>query len=919
MSNIHKLIEYVVNNWPTILHEVSYGKDLLKKIIDGFKEDIETYGGDYNNITDEQLLKYIEIFDDLRKSGAIEKADILQYDLPELIRTLNNKKQFKGTDEAEPDPTISEVVYNDDNITVWSGARQEYCVRHGADQPMRAGANRWCITEPGGRYWGNYRYSESSGYPTFYLIKNRSLPISDKLSFVAVQILQNGNYKYTNRSNSPGMSSEMSWGQLINEVPWLSEIPNLRNLIRWIPFTPEEKRTKGVQTRKMSYESWLSIPLPKRMDYLTIYGKDEKPFTDLSMDNFLSKKLPKEDLKNTAREIVSTYGVIDLNFLLSNLESFTPANQKSILYQLTSREGGQVRQKIKTNLLSSPNIDFSVKKLITAQDIWDKDNNEAIYLATDSRGQEAIVKLYIPTSGNISMSLYKDGYNFSSVALNKKTSPLLLAYPDIDKMPLKILLDLLSKGAISRGVIDRIIKKGQEDPNSAIIVKNTEDGRIILDTNSFTAYKLVGDEISKTTFDTPEVQQILAQELSNTGLQQNALRLVTNEEDIPDYIDKIPFLSILLSTPSDQRIFTYRQDNLILIIAPEANMSIFAVPTNTVLTETYSSYTYGENTQNWRRYTGSGKLNEEAAWAAYFNYLRSKNLSYNDQQLREFLDSQSYGAKDSKASFIKANPPLNVGNQYRPFIVTIDGTERLILLNTANSADSLIIGKRGNLIRSNIKSTTAQQLLRANPLPGAPAGEEPAAPAAAAAMGAGQAIADPLRRRGRPAAGAQVRPVVQQPNAGIGVTIDQYFAQFPQGAELQTAFNALPNGLRNPFVLVTSSPLAGDRGASRRTNLLPGDGRVVRVLNSTTSPSKMYIIQLDSGLMIASIVIQPGNSHYIMRQNGPVIRLADPSALATALQQNNLNEELTGAITRLHIAHNPSILKEKLKQKQNES
>jgi hypothetical protein len=120
-------------------------------------------------------------------------------------------------------------------------------------------------------------------------------------------------------------------------------------------------------------------------------------------------------------------------------------------------------------------------------------------------------------------------------------------------------------------------------------------------------------------------------------------------------------------------------------------------------------------------------------------------------------------------------------------------------------------------------------------------------------------------------------------------------------------------------VLATSSPLAGDRGASRRTNLLPGAGRVVRVLNSTTSPSKMYIIQLDSGLMIASIVIQPGNLHYVMRQNGPVIRLADPSALAAALQQNNLNEELTGAVTRLHIAHNPSLIKEKLKQKQNES
>jgi hypothetical protein len=917
MSNIHKFIEYVVNNWPTILHEVSYGKDLLKKIIDGFKEDIEAYGKEYSNITDEQLLQYIEAFDKFRKSGAIKKTDILQYDLPELIRTLNDKAQFK--DEAEPDPNISEVVYDDGNITVWNGARQEYCVRHGVDQPMRTGGSRWCITEPGGRYWGNYRYSESSGYPTFYLIKNRSLPVSDKLSFVAVQILQNGNYKYTNRANSPGMSQEMSWERLINEVPWLSEIPNLRSLIKWIPFTPEEKASKNIQNRKISYENWLSTPISKRMDYLTFHGRDEKPFTDLSMDNFLSKKLPKENLKDTAKKIVSTYGIVDLNFLLSHLESFTPANQKSILYQLTNREGGQVRQKIQTSLLSSPNLDFSIKKLITAQNIWDKDDNESIYLATDSRGQESIVKLSIASNGSISMSLYKDGYSFPSVTLNKKTSPLLLAYPDIDKIPLKILLDLLSKGVISRGVIDRIIKKGQEDPNSAIIVKPTEDGRIILDTNSFTAYKLVGDEISKITFDTPEVQQILAQELNNEGLQQNALRLVAHEEDIPDYIDKIPFLSILLSIPSDQRIITYRQNDLTLIVAPEANMPIFGVPINTLLLQTYSSYTYGENNQNWKRYTGSGKLNDEAAWVAYFNYLRSKNLSYNDQQLRELLDSQTYGSTESKVSFAKANPPLSAGNRYRPFVITVDGNERPILLNVATPTDSLIVGKRGSLIRANIKPATAQQLLRANPLPNAPAGEEPAGPAAAAAMGAGQAIDAPLRRRGRPAAGAQIRPVVRQPNAGAGITIDQYFATLPQGAELQTAFNALPNNLRNPFVLVTSSTLVGDRGASRRTNLLPGNGRVVRVLNSTTSPSKMYIIRLDSELMIASIVIQPGNLHYIMRQNGPVIRLADPSALAAALQQNNLNEELTEVVTRLHIAHNPSIIKEKLKQKQNES
>jgi hypothetical protein len=77
----------------------------------------------------------------------------------------------------------------------------------------------------------------------------------------------------------------------------------------------------------------------------------------------------------------------------------------------------------------------------------------------------------------------------------------------------------------------------------------------------------------------------------------------------------------------------------------------------------------------------------------------------------------------------------------------------------------------------------------------------------------------------------------------------------------------------------------------------------------------MYIIRLASGLVIASIVIQPGNAHLIMRPNGDFIRLTDPSTLAATLQQNNLNEELTEAAVRLHMAHNPSMIKEKLKTK----
>jgi hypothetical protein len=106
-----------------------------------------------------------------------------------------------------------------------------------------------------------------------------------------------------------------------------------------------------------------------------------------------------------------------------------------------------------------------------------------------------------------------------------------------------------------------------------------------------------------------------------------------------------------------------------------------------------------------------------------------------------------------------------------------------------------------------------------------------------------------------------------------------------------------------------------DRGASRRNNLLRGAGRVIGVFESVNTPSKAYVIRLASGLIVVSIVIQPGNAHLIMRPNGNFIRLMDPSTLAATLQQNNLNEELTEAAVRLHMAHDPSMIKEKLKTK----
>lgn len=909
MKNTYKLIKYVIENWPATLNEAAYSEGQFNQLLAKFKEEADAKN---INVSDEDLKKYIKFFDQLRNSGAIQDKDINNYSIGELIRTATSKKKF-APDPEDPNPTISDVAYEspDGSITVWNGARQENCVRYGVDQPI-GGGSRWCITQPGGSYWGTYRYGADYGYPTFYLIKNRNLPQDNKLSFVAVQILQDGRYKYTNRENRPGMSNEMDWNTLMSEIPWLSEIPNLKSIIQWVPFTPEEKRRKNIRPTKLSYENWLDLSVQKKLKYLQDFKDEQKVFSDMSMDTFLSKKLQGKDLSDTAEEIVRTYGIVNLSALLDNIESFTPANQRSILHQLTNEEEGRVREKIATKALKSPNLSFGVKKLITDKKIWDTGANEDVYLVKDRKGKEAIVNIQFTSDNDILMGVYEDGFSYPTVKINKTTAPLLLAYPKIDKIPFKTALDLFKKDVVGRPFINKMIEKGREDADSTIMLQTLENGdQIIIDGNTFTAWKIEGNRIESIPINSEEAQAALAASENSRGLQQAAYNLVRGGNRIPQNIEKEPFFNLLKSLPYSQRTGFQGNNNLTLIVGSK----LFWVPNNAVLSTLKLDEAY-QMGNNWRILDSYDLIRDEEDARPYFDFLRSQNIAYTDSQLAILLDDR-FGTYENKLSFIKSNPPITPTNNYIPAVTTRNGEEVALLLNRNNPTDSKALGKRGKLIRASINPATARQLMQAAGAQAAPAAPE-APPAAAAAMGAGQAVAEPLRRRGRPPGGnvrAPQAPAAAGVDANVGTEMTQILNNNlgNNGPALATSFDGLPIWAKRPLSRVNVVPLGNDRGASRRNNLLRNAGRVIAVFESTTTPSKMYIIRLASGLIIASIVIQPGNAHLIMRPNGNFIRLMDPSTLATVLQQNNLNEELTEAAVRLHMAHDTSMIKEKLK------
>ena len=248
---------------------------------------------------------------------------------------------------------------------------------------------------------------------------------------------------------------------------------------------------------------------------------------------------------------------------------------------------------------------------------------------------------------DIKIGLYTEDADYPNIKLTPRTVKYLLEYPDLDKIPLKILLELVSKGSISRDVVDQIIQKGKEDPNSAIIVKDVEGGQIIVDTNSFASYKLEGNTVSRIDFNDPEVQEVLSQATENTNLQQNAFNLVSNKQNIPDTIDKESLFSILNSIPYDSRIITNAGSAgtpRVLILSPNSSVSMFGVPQSStgVLTRDRVEYSYNGGNA-WRSFINSSNINTEEQWAAYFAYLRDTNASYNDANLRSLLDYSGYG------------------------------------------------------------------------------------------------------------------------------------------------------------------------------------------------------------------------------------------------------------------------------------
>lgn len=823
-NHIYSFIIHVTNNLFPI-NEYSSGE--IKKLMDKFKEEAD----DLNiEIDDAKLESYIQRFDQLKNSPKITEKDLRKYSLSKLIKLVTSSE---GADIDDREDTTPDVVYDDDHITIWNGSKEDNCVTYGRGE-------RWCITRGS---FSSYRYAGSKGYPTFYLAKNSALPDSDKLSFVAIQVRDaqddNKKYVYTNRQNNPNESKPMSFSTLMSEVPWLREVPNIKSVLKYIPLSSAEKVTQiyGKSGGEISIRKWVDLPFSTKKQYLVARKDEEELFSDISNNEFVSQYLPQ--YPQLATFIAITPGILDSVILLKNLDKFSNQDRKSITTNL--------RNNIDIKELSKENIPFVVKKLLVALNKWDLKYNERLYITKDGN---AIVKLTF--EDEIKVGVYTAEDDYPNIKLNARTSKYLLDYPELDKIPFNNLLKLVLNNVIDKEFINKILTQAQQDPNSAIVVKDTDAGKLILDSNSFTSYKLEGSKISPIPFNSEEVQNALESETENNSFQENAVNIVfTDENELPPQIDKDAFYKILANTPYANR----TRNGAVILLNPEENQ-IFTTPIDLITSSREISSMYGgPRARDWRYSVGTYERSLSAnSWKIYFDYLRSQNRSYTSEQLLSLINNS--WTEESKKNIIKANPPMEDNSRIRPAVID----EKPILINTQDPRNSQTVGRRNNLIRVSVPPNVAARVL---------GGQAAAEPAAAPAAAAG--------RRGRPAgAAAPAAPAAAggEANAGVATAIEN--------AGLTPGFNTLPGNIRTRIS-------AGFVSAyTRRNASLDAIGRVIGVINA--GQSRFYIIRMPSGRVIGFATMQPDARHYIVTSNNSY-RVPRVSQLAAALQQQNINEK----------------------------
>jgi len=895
MASIREFIVHVVNNFVP-LNE--YAQKIVDQLVKQYMDQAEEYG--YDDVDEDDIRKYITRFDKIKYSLKDKDKELFKQEgsdyvalieLPKLMQLVTTAPDIdlEKTKEKEipKDERPMEVYASPDRkIIVYKGDKEKNCVRFKTEQ---APSIPWCITNTA---YSNYRYNEDKGYPVFYLAKNENLPSSDDTSVVAIQVKSpklrtpDKRYRWTNRRNHPHESSDMSWEDLVSNIPWLTEVPNVKEVLKYVPLSSEEEEAHGAGKKGMTYQDWSELPFNKKQRYLIARSSEYRSnlFTNISNDAFGTKILPKypELALNAAQRINDDRPILSADVMMDAYDKFDNNTKKSLISNLLARG-----KKIGTSYLSNHNFPFEAVKDITNRNGWDDD--DTYYFVT--KDGSAVVGINQESNNNLSLGIYTDSTAKNNVKLSDRTAKFIKSSANLDKLPISILNALIAKNQLTtKEAFDKIKEVPPE--KSSVATKEIGDSDYVFDSRSLNVYKVADNgflDASNEEFK----EDPFAKEKEDPYLQKRAIDtfnyLAKNRRNFPKQINYKNAIDIASKLPYDQRIWDERGDNRPqnMFVLLFANGLPFYVPKDINQPDTTRDLVISDDMWDDKGRRDGTRLND-AQMRAYQRYAEETNQTLSGESLKNILDR--LGDNDYVKLFLKLNFPLAQDNPFKFF--EKDG--RVFLINKQDPVENYYINPNtGNLITGRMSGTRAQQVLNS------------LEPISATQAQLRQRIAqrpaqEPTEEPPQAAAGEAPQAVATRPGPHTGEQMQTIFLQ------LHLPFSTLPAAVQRRIlqgaVIVSAT---GDRGAETRNQLLTARGRVTAVARLEGRSSAVYFIRMASGTVIATIAMQPGN-YQLLATPGAVYQLGSVTNLSNVLQMHNITEEEKGICVREFLAENPS-------------
>jgi len=417
---------------------------------------------------------------------------------------------------------------------------------------MYGKGEKWCITKGS---FANYRYDANKKYPTFYLVKDKTLSSSNPKSFFVIMVGNDGTYKASDRTNNDlggrGGQSEWkkweNWGFVEKHFP---SVTGLESYFKYRPIPKKELDSRGMHTLEDWYYSKdVNKKNQRLIDALRQDGN--YPFKTangsyVTWTRVIKNVLARPELKPVTDLFVkSTYENPEI--FLQNYEYFTPAQQKSIIANTNNPQhptGITADELIKQ--YESDNISYqAVLDLVKANKIKPTDSTH-LYLT----GRDNIVVLNIKDDNVVVNVIDKGGMDRKK--LTAKTEHYLTDDPYLTKINLNILAKAVEDNQLSPKVVEKAIA-GEAEGKDLVKVGDTnyviqygDSSMSVIDTSGKSVEKELPEEV---------VTKIASTVKSDTAKKTSFLKSIVDGNPAP--IPSAAYNKIITSLSPEER--TYQQ------------------------------------------------------------------------------------------------------------------------------------------------------------------------------------------------------------------------------------------------------------------------------------------------------------------------------------------------------------------------